>query len=147
MEEKTRRKLKGLVAIDGSEIGNMVIKRSGQFAKVTDCDLTVLSVVEPLPGRYAEIPGEMADFTRRKKEEAEEIVAKAQKTLKDYGVDCKTQVGVEPVASEILEVAEQGNFDVIFMGSRGFGGIKRMLLGSVADDVVRHAHCSVTVVR
>ena len=147
MEEKNRRKLKVLVAIDGSELGNMVIKRSGQFAKVTDCDLTVLNVVEPLPGSYAEMPGAIADFIRRKKEEAEEIVAKAQKTLKHYGVACKTQIGVGPVASEIVEVAEQGNFDVIFVGSRGFGGIKRMLLGSVADDVIRHAHCSVTVVR
>jgi len=147
MEEKNRRKLKVLVAIDASELGTMVIKRSGQFAKVTDCDLTVLTVVEPLPGSYAEMPGAIADFTRRKKEEAEEIVVKAQKTLKHYGVDCKTQIGVGPVASEIVEVAEQGNFDVIFMGSRGFGGIKRMLLGSVADDVIRHAHCSVTLVR
>jgi Universal stress protein UspA and related nucleotide-binding proteins len=133
MEEKNGRKLKVLVAIDGSELGNMVIKRSGQFARVTNCDLTVLNVVEPLPGSYAEMPGAIADFTRRKKEEAEEIVAKAQKTLKHYGVDCKTKIGVGPVASEILEVSEQGNFDVIFVGSRGFGGLKRMLLGSVAD--------------
>lgn len=147
MEEKNRRKLKVLVAIDSSEISNIVIKRSGQFAKVTDCDLTVLNVVEPLPGSYAEMPGAIADFTRSKKEEAEEIVAKAQRTLKHYGVECKTQVGVGPVAAEIVEVAEEGNFDVVFVGSRGFGGIKRMLLGSVADDVIRHAHCSVTVVR
>jgi nucleotide-binding universal stress UspA family protein len=147
MEEKTRRKLKVLLAIDSSDISAMVIKRSGQFAKVTDCDLTVLNVVEPLPGSYAEMPGAIADFTRRKQEEAEEIVAKARKTLKHYGVDCKTQIGVGPVASEIVDVAEQGNFDVIFLGSRGFGGIKRMLLGSVADDVMRHAHCSVTVIR
>ncbi|HPD61624.1 MAG TPA: universal stress protein [Thermodesulfobacteriota bacterium] len=147
MEEKNRRKLKVLVAIDASDISAKVIKRSGQFAKATDCDLTVLTVVEPLPGTYAELPGEIADFVQKKKEEAEEIVAKAQKTLKHYGVDCKTQIGVGPVASEIVEVAEKGNFDVIFVGSRGFGGIKRMLLGSVADDVIRHAHCSVTVVR
>jgi len=88
MEEKDRRKLKVLVALDASEISSMVVKRSGQFAKVTDCDLTVLNVVEPLPGSYAELPGEIAEFSRRKQEEAEEIVAKAQKTLKHYGVDC-----------------------------------------------------------
>jgi len=148
MEEKNRRKLKVLVAIDGSELGTMVIKRSGQFAKVTDCDLTVLNVakVDPLNAELHEA-GKITDLVRTKKEEAEKIVAKAQKTLKQYGVECEAQVGVGPVAETILEVAEKGNFDVIFVGSRGFGGIKRMLLGSVADDVIRHAHCSVTVIR
>jgi len=147
MEGKNKRKMKILVAVDASDISALVIKRSGQFAKVTDCDLTVLSVVEPLPGSYAEMPGAIADFTRNKKEESEGIVEKAKKILKHYGVDCKTKIGVGPVASESVEVAEQGNFDAIFMGSRGFGGIKRMLLGSVADDVIRHAHCSVAVIR
>jgi len=148
MEEKNRRKLKVLVAIDGSEIGNLVIKASGRYAKISDCDLTVLNVakVDPLTAELHET-GHITDLGRRKKEEAEEIVAKAQKTLKHYGVECEAKVGVGPVAATILEVAEKGNFDVIFVGSRGFGGIKRMLLGSVADDVIRHAHCSVTVIR
>lgn len=143
--EKTRRKLKVLMAIDASEISATVIKRSGQFAKVTDCDLTVLNVVEPLDPSYAMLPE--TDYGVKKKAEARETVAKAQEILKHYGVECKTRIELGPVGPAIVRVAEEGNYDVIFVGSRGLGGFKRMLLGSVADDVIRHAHCAVTVVR
>lgn len=144
-DEKSRRKLKVLVAIDASEISATVIKRSGQFARVTNCDLTILNVVEPLDASYAMLPE--TEYGLKKKAEAREIVRKAQETLKHYGVECQTQIELGPVGPAIVRVAEEGNFDVIFVGSRGLGGFKRMLLGSVADDVIRHAHCAVTVVR
>jgi nucleotide-binding universal stress UspA family protein len=44
-------------------------------------------------------------------------------------------------------LAEEIGADLIVIGSRGFGGLKRALLGNVADSVVRHAHCPVLVVR
>ena len=50
-------------------------------------------------------------------------------------------------ADEIVLVAEETGADLVVMGSRGLGGIKRALLGSVSDSVVRRAHCPVLVVR
>jgi nucleotide-binding universal stress UspA family protein len=47
----------------------------------------------------------------------------------------------------IVHLAEEIDADLIVIGSRGFGGLKRALLGNVADSVVRHAHCPVLVVR
>jgi nucleotide-binding universal stress UspA family protein len=47
----------------------------------------------------------------------------------------------------IVHLAEEIGADLIVMGSRGFGGLRRALLGNVADSVVRHAHCPVLVVR
>lgn len=47
----------------------------------------------------------------------------------------------------IVELAEEIGAGLIVIGSRGFGGLKRALLGNVADSVVRHAHCPVLVVR
>ncbi len=47
----------------------------------------------------------------------------------------------------IVHLAEEIGAGLIVMGSRGFGGLKRALLGNVADSVVRHAHCPVLVVR
>ena len=47
----------------------------------------------------------------------------------------------------IGRIAEEGGYTSIFVGSRGNRGLKRMLLGSVADDVIRHAHCPVTIIR
>jgi nucleotide-binding universal stress UspA family protein len=51
------------------------------------------------------------------------------------------------VAPGIVELAEEIGAGLIVMGSRGLGGIRRALMGSVSDSVVRHAHCPVMVVR
>ena len=47
----------------------------------------------------------------------------------------------------IVNLADQLGAGLIVMGSRGLGGIRRALMGSVSDSVVRHAHCPVMVVR
>ncbi len=48
---------------------------------------------------------------------------------------------------EIVDLAEEIGAGLIVMGSRGLGGMRRALMGSVSDSVVRHAHCPVLVVR
>lgn len=48
---------------------------------------------------------------------------------------------------EIVRLSEELDVGLIVMGSRGLGGIRRALMGSVSDSVVRHAHCPVLVVR
>jgi nucleotide-binding universal stress UspA family protein len=47
----------------------------------------------------------------------------------------------------IIDLAEELGAGLIVMGSRGLGGVRRALLGSISDSVVRHAHCPVMVVR
>jgi len=51
------------------------------------------------------------------------------------------------VPQEIVGLAEEIGAGLIVMGSKGGGGIRRALMGSVSDSVVRHAHCPVMVVR
>ena len=50
-------------------------------------------------------------------------------------------------SDEIVKVAEEVRAGLIVMGSRGLGGVRRTLMGSVSDAVVRHAHCPVLIVR
>jgi nucleotide-binding universal stress UspA family protein len=54
---------------------------------------------------------------------------------------------VGDAAPEIVALAEEIEAGLIVIGSRGQGGIRRALMGSVSDTVVRHAHCPVLVVR
>jgi nucleotide-binding universal stress UspA family protein len=49
--------------------------------------------------------------------------------------------------AEIVDLAEEIEAGLVVLGSRGLGGVKRALMGSVSHSVVRHAHCSVLVVR
>jgi nucleotide-binding universal stress UspA family protein len=65
----------------------------------------------------------------------------------------ETGVKVEPVylrgspAEKILEYAEESNIDLIVMGTQGLTGIKRFLIGSVAENVLRHSKVPVMIVR
>ena len=52
-----------------------------------------------------------------------------------------------PPAIDLVKFAEENGYDQIIVGSRGLSGITRILLGSVADEVVRKVHCPVTVFR
>ena len=64
----------------------------------------------------------------------------------DHHVPSKAILAAGPVASEIVRMTEENQVDCIFMGHRGHRGLKRMLLGSVSDDVSKLAHCAVTIV-
>ena len=49
--------------------------------------------------------------------------------------------------AEVVDLAEELSVGLVVVGSRGLGGIRKALMGSVSDSVVRHAHCPVLVVR
>jgi nucleotide-binding universal stress UspA family protein len=63
------------------------------------------------------------------------------------GTVARTHLRMGQVDLEILALAEELGVGLIVMGSRGLGGVRRALMGSVSDSVVRHAHCPVLVVR
>lgn len=73
---------------------------------------------------------------------------KAQEKLKQSNASISTAaVDVLDVRDGILQFAKENHVDVIVVGTRGLGQIKKLLLGSVSDYVVDHAECSVLVVR
>ena len=67
--------------------------------------------------------------------------------MESGGASYTTPLIVGPAASEIVRFAEKERCDAICTGTRGKTGIKRMLVGSVADKIIRYAHCPVTVIR
>ena len=69
---------------------------------------------------------------------------------KDEGIlDMKTEIffDAKSIIESIIEYAIQKNIDLIVIGTRGRTGLKRFFMGSVANGVVQHAHCSVLLVR
>ena len=63
------------------------------------------------------------------------------------GSAAQTHLRIGRIDKEIVAVAEEVGAGLIVVGSRGWGGMRRTLMGSVSDSVVRHAHCPVLVVR
>ena len=79
--------------------------------------------------------------------EADDILDGAEEIAADHGQQIVTEALEGNAAKTILSYAEDNDVDHIVMGSTGRSGIRRILLGSVAEAVIRRAPCSVTVVR
>jgi nucleotide-binding universal stress UspA family protein len=78
---------------------------------------------------------------------AQELANVTAVKLETLGLSSETCVREGNPRTEIVEQAEDWNADLIIIGSHGRTGVQRWLLGSVAEHVVRHAPCSVEVVR
>ena len=77
----------------------------------------------------------------------EEAQAGLQRTVAALGRDAATRVLHGDPAAEICREAEDGGYDLVVVGSHGYGVVKRVLLGSVSHHVLHHAPCPVLVVR
>lgn len=138
-----------LLATDGSEEAELASTTAADLAEKTDSELHVLTVGPGLPlYELPEHPAEFEDVLRENRRWAKEVLEQQAKRIEDSGVAVKETHLLEGRADEeIVELAEEIGAGLIVMGSRGHGRLRRTLLGSVSEAVVRHAHCPVTVVR
>jgi nucleotide-binding universal stress UspA family protein len=138
-----------LLATDGSEEARLASTTAADLAEKTGSELHVLTVGPDLPlYELPEHPAEFEDVLRENRRRAKEVLERQAKRIEESGVTVKETHLLEGRADEeIVELAEEIGAGLIVMGSRGHGGLRRTLLGSVSEAVVRHAHCPVTVVR
>ena len=82
-------------------------------------------------------------------DKGQSYVDQVKKIGSDKSINVQTEVIVSEgsVSKEITEYAEDHKIDLIVVGTRGMTGIKKMLLGSTASEVVTYAHCPVLVVK
>jgi nucleotide-binding universal stress UspA family protein len=142
---------KVLVAFDGSDHAMKAFTAAEEQAKKHGAELIVLSVVElPVPYLVPKIaPVEISAVREFVRKDAEAQVDKLARQAKDNGVNARGKVldkGGSTVKL-IVEYAEEEGVDLIVVGTRGLGGFRKMLLGSVSSGLVSHAHCQVLIVR
>ena len=138
-----------LLATDGSEEAQLAATTATDLAQKTNSELHLITVGPDLPlYELTEHPADFEDVLRKNRREAKEMLEQQAKRMEESGVSVKeTHLREGPAAEEIVEVAEELGAGLIVMGSRGHGRLRRALMGSVSDGVVRHAHCPVTIVR
>ncbi|GKZ12991.1 universal stress protein [Haladaptatus sp. T7] len=135
-----------LVPLDGSEQATEAL--SYTFSEFPDADITVINVIDPIDVGYTStvgMPGYSEEWYEESKENANALFEEARELADEHGVTLTTKTEVGQPAQTIVDYAEE--FDQIIMGSHGRSGVSRILLGSVAETVVRRSSVPVTVVR
>ncbi len=113
-----------LIATDGSPTAARAAKIGAGLASSVGATATLLHVGDPADGKRV-----------------------LEKALKELGADAQTQTIAGDAADKILEVAEDGGYDLIVIGNKGMTGARRFLLGSVPNQVSHHAPCNVLIVK
>jgi nucleotide-binding universal stress UspA family protein len=121
-----------------------------------DAQLTVINVI-PAPGLLVEAPAGLGlpptgteQYYEKQEKDANNLLDDAISVCKTSGIKEATTEATRAyrsVVEEIIELATKRKIDLIVIGTRGLGGFRKLLLGSVSSGVVTHAHCNVLVVR
>ncbi len=129
-----------LVPLDGSEFAERVLPYVRGIIGVFDAEIILLHVPE-IP--EAELYGAVADLIAELRAEAERqgqvYLEGVASVLREEGMNVRTLVTGSDPAETILEISEKENVDVIMYTTHGRGGVERVLLGSVAERLSRHA--------
>ncbi|HXX54320.1 MAG TPA: universal stress protein [Thermodesulfovibrionales bacterium] len=133
-----------LVPFDGSASSERALERACHLSRVDNSGITGLYVIP----RYEE----MVEFFRTSSIqkslhfEAQKIIEKAKKLASDKGVTIKTLISEGDAGEKIAETADMEGSDLVVMGTCGWRGMNRAILGSSTERVVTHATCPILVV-
>ena len=133
-----------LFASDGSEDSELAATTAVGLAKVTGSELHVLHVAPAVPEDFESTALEPGPTEREGRRILDEQVTKIENV---GGTVAQSHLRMGGAAEEVIDLSEELETGLIVLGSRGRGRIRRALMGSVSDSVVRHAHCPVMVVR
>jgi nucleotide-binding universal stress UspA family protein len=159
LESSSKKFNKILVSIDGSKESFDAADYGINLAKLSNALMIVMHVL-PQEIRYAyedidaikpNIPATpVKGIVELSKQEVQakwfnKILEKAKKS--DVNIQTDIIVATKSVSSEIVDYADKFNVDLIIVGTRGRSGLKRILLGSVASEVVKYADCPVLIIK
>jgi nucleotide-binding universal stress UspA family protein len=133
-----------LLATDGSREAELAATTAVELAKSTNSELHLIHVGEFVPTVLAQTELEPAQLER----EAQRLLDEQVRRVEQAGGTVKeAHLRLGRADEEIVDLAHEMGVGFIVLGSRGRGRMRRALMGSVSDSVVRHAHCPVTIVR
>jgi nucleotide-binding universal stress UspA family protein len=136
-----------LVSVDGSLHAQQALAEAIDMARTSRARLTILTAVPPV-APWVAVPGSAAAFTDiavRLEREFTQVLRNAADQV-PAEVPVTTILTREPIRRALLERIDQGNHDLVVMGSRGRGALRSSLLGSVSHSVLHHSPVPVLIV-
>jgi nucleotide-binding universal stress UspA family protein len=145
-----------LVPLDGSAHSLKALEEAVQIAKISSGKITLINVcsllsvlIDPSVSGNDVIPTDAA--VSRMMEAVQkcgsQILRVGEQRISAMGVQVEKILVEGHAVQEIARAANEGNFDLIAMGARGVSHMREMVLGSVTDGVLHHAHCAVLVIK
>ncbi len=140
-----------LLPTDFSECGNYALTHATSLARTFGASIICVHAIEPIvpsvgySGMTEPLP--IADITEQLEDSAGRALPKLAECEECEGLEVEELIVHGDAASEIVRVARERNVDLIVISSHGRTGLGRMLFGSTAEAVVRHASCPVLVVK
>lgn len=140
-----------LVPIDGSEASRMAIESSLRLAETTHVLKVVLMTVEEIPPKLRGYEGDLGIAVQEMKalmiRDAEALLASEAEAFANSEIAVEKKIVWGDPPYEIVHEAREGNYDLVIIGSRGLGGVEKLLIGSVSMHVVQYAPCTVMVTK
>lgn len=133
-----------VIPTDGSEQAEAAAERGFELARTHGAAVHVVCVADTGPLGDYRLPGDHASADEAIRSRAEEFVSRLADRVEDLEVTTAVPSGTAKNA--IVDYAEDVDADLIVMGTRGRGGVGRVMLGSVAEHVVRTSGVDVMVV-
>jgi nucleotide-binding universal stress UspA family protein len=140
-----------LLPTDFSDCGNYALSYAASLARTFGASIICVHVIEPMvstvgySGMTEPLP--IADITDQLEYSAERELPKLAEREELAGLQVEEVIVHGEAASEIVRVSKERNVDLIVVSSHGRTGLGRILFGSTAEAVVRHASCPVLVVK
>jgi nucleotide-binding universal stress UspA family protein len=140
-----------LLPTDFSECSNYALSYAASLARTFGASIICIHVIEPMvptvgySGMTEPLP--IADITEQLEDSAERELPKIAECEECAGLEVEELIVHGEAASEIVRVAKDRKVDLIVVSSHGRTGLGRILFGSTAEAIVRHASCPVLVVK
>lgn len=134
-----------LLAIDGSKDSRAAVAYLELLPLPPSTAIRIVTVA-PVPVFAVDVTS-VPELKGAVIDQAREVVDEVRTGLAERGFVIETDVGVGDPRTEIVRQAEEWKAELVVVGARGLGMVKRLLLGSVSDAVARHAPCAVLIVK
>jgi nucleotide-binding universal stress UspA family protein len=141
-----------VVCLDGSPLAEAALEPASTLARLWDSEIFLMQVVEPVTltdGAHLTFPSGYSDMTTAiRREAAQNYIQDIAERLRESGVKATGAAVVSGgIPETIIDLVRPERISVLVVATHGLGGVKRMVLGSVADKLVRGAKVPVLVVR
>ncbi|TRZ79764.1 MAG: universal stress protein [Nitrosopumilales archaeon] len=137
-----------MVPYDKSEAANHAFEYAVDLAKKYNSPISIVSCVSLQIPTDPYFGTAYVETTKLLREDAVNSISKLEPRLRESNISFKTDVlEVISITESLMSYAESHDIDLIIIGSRGLGGFKKFLLGSVASGVSQHSKCPVLIVK